>query len=182
MDQINGFNFQFFIKWQAYLYSILRRKTQWKRLSKNRCMTLKSSKVSSKINSVKLNDPKVASQTIWNYLKGIEIIKVVTNMIPVITKASMVKRLPWCKENIRRNWNVNTYVILAIYTHNTNHPLSYLTWIYVGPSENKRLNYNSYCLTTHNIMPVNVTKNYESNHILRLNKWKICFPCHLKQI
>jgi len=54
--------------------------------------------------SVKLNDPKVTPQTIRNYLKRMEIRKVVPKRIPMITKVSIAKRLSWCKENIGRNW------------------------------------------------------------------------------
>ena len=58
-------------------------------------VALKSPKVSSKIISVKLNNPKVTRQTIRNYFKQMEIIKIVPEIIPIITKDSITKVLDW---------------------------------------------------------------------------------------
>jgi len=56
-------------------------------------MPMKSPKVLSKIISVKLNDERVTLQTICNYLKQMEIIKMELKRISIITMASMLKRL-----------------------------------------------------------------------------------------
>ena len=61
-------------------------------------IALKSPKVSVKMISMKLNYPKVTPQTIRNYFKLMEIRKVVPKRIPMITKASMAKRLSWAKK------------------------------------------------------------------------------------